>query len=143
MSFHVKDDFKAGDPISSVGAGWFNKVAAFLNNLVAATGLKLDAPPLPSASAPVVLSIDSSPNLGTPTEVGGFTEDENADIEQKPSTLWLAGGKNGAELYLLYKGEYNSNAGIHDLYAAKLTISADGRIVRIDAVDDMGMEIMA
>ncbi len=143
MSFHVKDDFKAGEPVSSVGAGWFNKVAAFLNNLVTATGLKLDAPPVPSASAPVVLSIDSSPNLGTPTEVGGFTEDENADIEQKPSTLWTAGGNNGAQLYLLYKGEYNSGDGVHDLYAAKLIITADGRIVKIDAVQNGGVKIGA
>ncbi len=142
MSFHVKDDFKAGEPISAVGAGWFNKVGAFLNNLVGMTGLKIDKPDKPSPSAPVVISADANETaVGTPQAVGSFPGDNG--VTQTAARLWTAGGANGAQLYLLYKGEYNSNAGIHDLYAAKLTISPDGRITRIDAVEDTGVEIGA
>lgn len=39
--FHVKDDFRASAPITQVGAGWFNKVGSFLNNLVGGRGIRL------------------------------------------------------------------------------------------------------
>lgn len=40
-AFHVKDDFKAGGPISQVPASWFNKVASLLNNLLGIKGISL------------------------------------------------------------------------------------------------------
>ena len=41
MSFHVKDDFRAGVPASSVPASWFNSVGKFLNNLVGGLGIRV------------------------------------------------------------------------------------------------------
>ena len=39
--FHIKDDFKAGQPISAVPASWFNRVAGLLNNLIGTKGVTL------------------------------------------------------------------------------------------------------
>lgn len=58
MSFHVKDDFKAGMPISGVGADWFNKVGSFLNALAGGLGVKLFKPAKPSTSNPITISVD-------------------------------------------------------------------------------------
>lgn len=40
-NFHIRDDFKAGAPISQVPASWFNAVASFLNNLVGGYGIRV------------------------------------------------------------------------------------------------------
>ena len=145
MSFHVKDDFKAGEPISAVGAGWFNKVAAFLNNLVGATGITVNAPENPGPSSPVVIEPQAmEAAVGTsPADVGDFPDGNDAEVTQAKAILWTAGGANGAKLLVLFKGEADSNAGTHKVYAAKLTISADGRVTRIDAAENAGMEILA
>ena len=39
--FHIKDDFKAGQPVSAVPASWFNRVAGLLNNLIGTKGVTL------------------------------------------------------------------------------------------------------
>ena len=144
MSFHVKDDFRPGAPISQVPASWFNKVAQFLNNLVGGFGITL----MKSENGANVIEVDQTAirqaqntAVGTPSAVGSFPTDD--DVTQQASTLWTAGGENGASLFVLFKGEYDSGAGMHDLYAAKLTITADGRIVKIDAVGNGGVKIGA
>jgi hypothetical protein len=144
MSFHVRDDFRPGAPISQVPASWFNKVAQFLNNLVGGFGITL----MKSENGASVIEVDQTAirqaqntAVGTPSDVGSFPTDDG--VTQAASTLWTAGGENGAALFVLYKGEADANTGIHDLYAAKLTITADGRIVKIDSVQNGGMEIMA
>lgn len=38
---HIKDDFKAGGPITQVPASWFNAVARFINNLVGGDGIRV------------------------------------------------------------------------------------------------------
>ena len=144
MSFHVKDDFRPGAPISQVPASWFNKVAQFLNNLVGGFGITL----MKSENGANVIEVDQTAirqaqntAVGTPSAVGSFPTDD--DVTQQASTLWTAGGENGASLFVLFKGEYDSGDGVHDLYAAKLTITADGRIVKIDAVGNGGVKIGA
>lgn len=144
MSFHVKDDFRPGAPISQVPASWFNKVAQFLNNLVGGFGITL----MKSENGANVIEVDQTAirqaqntAVGTPSAVGSFPTDD--DVTQQASTLWTAGGENGASLFVLFKGEYDSGDGMHDLYAAKLTITADGRIVKIDAVGNGGVKIGA
>ena len=64
MSFHVKDDFRRGAPVSSVPASWFNAVARFLNNLVGSTGVKV----LRDSDPPqVVLDVEAARKaLGVP-----------------------------------------------------------------------------
>ena len=42
MSFHIKDDFNAGGPVSQVPASWFNAVASFINQLVGGFGITID-----------------------------------------------------------------------------------------------------
>lgn len=140
MNFHVKDDFQAGEPISSVSASWFNKVAGFLNNLVGATGIKVNKPEKPSPGSPVTIEPDTSVTLGTPVAVGSTAGDE---VTQQAETLWRAGGANGARLLVFFKSDTISGVGMHDLYAANVTISADGRIIQIDAAADKGIEIGA
>ena len=144
MSFHVKDDFRPGAPISQVPASWFNKVAKFLNNLVHGYGITLTK----SENGASVIEVDQTAirqaqntAVGTPSDVGSFPTDDG--VEQAAATLWTAGGENGATLLVLYQGEYDSGDGVHDLYAAKLTITADGRIVKIDAVQNGGVKIGA
>lgn len=81
-----------------------------------------------------------SDEIGTPVSAGSFPTNE---VTQAASTLWTAGGANGATLLLLYKGTYNANTGIHGTYVAKLTVSKDGLITKIEAVQNGGMEIGA
>ena len=143
MSFHVKDDFNAGNPITAVGAEWFNSVAAYLNNLVGVDNVTVTKPEKPSPSSPVTIEHRPSDAVGTPVDVGEFPDGANAEVAQAAETLWTAGGINGAKLLVLFKGESDANAGTHKAYAAKLTISADGRIIKIEAAQNAGMEIMA
>ena len=58
MSFHVKDDFVPGTPISAIGCDWFNKVGGFVNAFAGGLGLKMFKPSRPSVSAPVLIEID-------------------------------------------------------------------------------------
>ena len=140
MSFHVKDDFAAGEPISSVGASWFNSVAAFLNNLCGVGSVVVEKPTTPSSSAPVTIEIQEPKAAGTATTAGSFPSNE---VTQAENVLWRAGGTNGATLYVVFKGESNTSLGTHKLFAAQLTISPDGRIVRIAAATNKGIEIGA
>lgn len=138
MAFHIQDDFKPGRPITQVPAGWFNSVARFLNNLIPGRGIKFEK----NFVGPTIieLSPDDPASVGTPVSVGEFPDDE---VTQHASSLWRAGGKNGASLLVLYKDDTDSNVGTHKLYAARLTISSDGRIVSIDAASNIGIEIGA
>ena len=140
MNFHIKDDFKAGEPISSVSASWFNKVASFLNNLVGVTGIKVNKPEKPGPSSPVTIELENADKIGTPVAAGTTADDE---VTQQEAVLWTSGGANGARLLVFYKSDTISGAGLHDLYAANLTISSDGRILRITAPKDKGIEIGA
>ena len=140
MSFHVKDDFRAGDPISSVGAEWFNSVAAFLNNPAGVGDVTVTKPATPSPSAPVTVEVRPSDAVGTPVSVGSTAGNE---VTQQAETLWAAGGINGAKLLVFFKSETVSGVGIHDLYAANVTISPDGRILKIEAAVNKGIEIGA
>lgn len=138
MAFHIQDDFKSNRPITQVPAGWFNSVARFLNNLIPGRGIKFEK----NAVGPTIieLSPDDPASVGTPVAVGEFPDDE---VTQPASSLWRAGGNNGARLLVLYKDDTDSNVGTHKLYAARLTISIDGRIVSIDAASNIGIEIGA
>lgn len=137
MSFHVKDDFRAGDPITAVGAEWFNSVAAFLNNLVGVDNVTVTKPATPSPSAPVTIEASQSGAVGTPTVVG---ESATNEVTQADDTLWRSGGADGATLLMFYKSSTESGVDKHKLYAAKLTISSDGRIVGIQAAQNGGIQ---
>ena len=42
MSFHIKDDFRMGGPVTQVPASWFNAVGSFINHLIGGFGIKID-----------------------------------------------------------------------------------------------------
>lgn len=127
--FHVKDDFRAGAPVTQVGAGWFNKVGSFINNLVGGRGVRI----VKNESGPSYIELDASEG-DNPTAVGSYPTDE---VTQEAETLWRAGGKNGAKVMVAYKCVFDTD-GQHKTYAAKLVLSADGRVLRIEKAENAG-----
>lgn len=101
MAFHVKDDFKAGGPITQVPASWFNRVGSFLNNLVGGYGVtveknergastvSLDASKLPKATA-------------APSEPASTVDLTTADEgkEKAASNAWGYDGSAGVKVTL-------------------------------------------
>lgn len=134
--FHVKDDFRAGAPVTQVGAGWFNKVGSFINNLVGGRGVRI----VKNESGPSYIELEgAATDAGegdNPTAVGSYPTDE---VTQAAGTLWQAGGENGAEVMFAYKCEFRM--GMHWIYAAKLVLSADGRVLRIEKAENAGWKV--
>lgn len=131
--FHVKDDFRAGAPVTQVGAAWFNKVGAFINNLVGGRGVRI----VKNESGPSYIELEEDAGTGegdSPTAVGSYPTDE---VTQEAGTLWRAGGENGAEVMVAYKCVFDTD-GQHKTYAAKLVLSADGRVLRIEKAENAG-----
>lgn len=73
-----------------------------------------------------------------PTAVGSYPTDE---VTQADGTLWQAGGENGAEVMFAYKCVFDTLDGLHKTYAAKLVLSADGRVLRIEKARNAGWEV--
>ena len=143
MSFHVKDDFKAGAPISQVPASWFNSVAKFLNGLVGGFGVKTDK----NESGRSTVSIDKqvlqqeidnitntlkvSKEMGeTPLDKTDTGTDDDTDGE---TWTWKSGGANGLKMdayFCIVEEE-----GWHYFQRVRLDISKDGLIVKAEALD--------
>ena len=143
MSFHVKDDFKAGAPISQVPAGWFNSVAKFLNGLVGGFGVKIDKNESGRSTASIdkqVLQqeIDNITNtLKVSKEMGTAPLDKTdtgADDDTDGDTwTWKSGGANGLKMdayFCIVEEE-----GWHYFQRVRLDISKDGLIVKAEALD--------
>ena len=143
MSFHVKDDFKAGAPISQVPAGWFNSVAKFLNGLVGGFGVKIDK----NESGRSTASIDKQvlqqeiDNITTTLKVSkemGESPLDKTDTEADDDTdgetwTWKSGGANGLKMdayFCIVEEE-----GWHYFQRVRLDISKDGLIVKAEALD--------
>lgn len=84
--FHVKDDFRAGAPVTQVGAAWFNKVGSFLNNLVGGRGVRI----VKNESGPSYVELEDadSGGAGTVKSVDGHGPDADGAV-----SFGLAGGK--------------------------------------------------
>lgn len=140
----MKDDFKAGEPISAVGAGWFNAVAAFLNNLVGGYGVNVTKPSKPSPSAPVQIDVD--PDVIRDIAGGGVSAPSETDsIESGVQTgsgvtlktdVFTAGNEDGkgATVYLPCRTVTDGYEA--DLVFRPFTITADGRIYSIGKETD-------
>lgn len=143
MSFHVKDDFKAGAPISQVPAGWFNSVAKFLNGLVGGFGMKIDK----NESGRSTVSIDKqvlqqeidniTNTLKLSKEMGESpldkTDTEADDDTDGETWTWRSGGANGLKMdayFCIVEEE-----GWHYFQRVRLDISKDGLIVKAEALD--------
>ena len=143
MSFHVKDDFKAGAPISQVPAGWFNSVAKFLNGLVGGFGVKIDKNESGRSTASIdkqVLQqeIDNITNtLKLSKEMGESpldkTDTGTDDDNDGETWTWKSGGANGLKMdayFCIVEEE-----GWHYFQRVRLDISKDGLIVKAEALD--------
>lgn len=143
MSFHVKDDFKAGAPISQVPASWFNSVAKFLNGLVGGFGVKTDK----NESGRSTVSIDKqvlqqeidniTNTLKVSKEMGESpldkTDTGTDDDNDGETWTWKSGGANGLKMdaYFCIVDE----EGWHYFQRVRLDISKDGLIVKAEALD--------
>ena len=143
MSFHVKDDFKAGAPISQVPAGWFNSVAKFLNGLVGGFGVKIDKNESGRSTASIdkqVLQqeIDNITNTLKVSKEMGESPLDKTDTEADDDTdgetwTWKSGGANGLKMdayFCIVEEE-----GWHYFQRVRLDISKDGLIVKAEALD--------
>ena len=143
MSFHVKDDFKAGAPISQVPASWFNSVAKFLNGLVGGFGVKIDKNESGRSTASLdkqVLQqeIDNITNTLKVSKEMGESPLDKTDTEADDDTdgdtwTWKSGGANGLKMdayFCIVEEE-----GWHYFQRVRLDISKDGLIVKAEALD--------
>lgn len=143
MSFHIKDDFKAGAPISQVPAGWFNSVAKFLNGLVGGFGVKIDKNESGRSTASIdkqVLQqeIDNITNTLKVSKEMGESPLDKTDTEADDDTdgetwTWKSGGANGLKMdayFCIVEEE-----GWHYFQRVRLDISKDGLIVKAEALD--------
>ena len=94
--FHVKDDFRAGAPVTQVGVGWFNKVGSFLNNLVGGRGVRI----VKNENGPSYVELEGAGAV--PSSDAGEPEDRTdspaAYDETGDAWSWAAGGANGLTL---------------------------------------------
>ena len=137
MSFHIKDDFKAGAPISQVPAGWFNAVAKFLNGLVGGWGIKTNK----SETGTAVISLDKavidaemenmSARLKMVTPAKDMTDGVSNDQSLEGDDKWTIGSK---DVTLLVVSRVDKPAGqVARLFFRELYISASGHTVGIGA----------
>ena len=139
MSFHIKDDFKAGAPISQVPASWFNAVGKFLNGLVGGFGIdtkksesnrstiSLNTQALQKEIDNTVEALRISKNDGTPDD---HTDDNLDDDLDGDTWTWTAGGANGLKIDVYCRTD--EEQGWHYLNRAQLTISRDGLIIKAE-----------
>ena len=141
MSFHIKDDFKAGAPISQVPASWFNAVAKFLNGLVGGFGIdtrksesgrstvSMNKQTLQQEIDNITQNMRISKDSGTPAD---HTDDEADDDADGDEWTWTANGTNGVmfDVYCRTQDE----EGWHYLSRARLTYSKDGLLVKAEGM---------
>lgn len=126
--FHVKDDFRAGAPVTQVGAGWFNKVGSFLNNLVGGRGVRI----VKNENGPSYIELRDG--CAIPSSEAGEPEDRtdtNADEDTNGGEwTWTAGGENGLKMDAYC--EIATEDGWHYLQRCRLTFSKDGLLVKAE-----------
>lgn len=146
MSFHIKDDFKAGAPISQVPAGWFNAVAHFLNGLVGGFGISttksesgsslisLNIAALRSEIENAITDMRVSREPGTPTD---GTDDPKVLDTDGETLKWKAGGNNGIELDCYCKIAPQASGSNYTVFQrCRLTFSKDGLLMKSELLAD-------
>jgi len=141
VSFHIKDDFKAG-PVSQVPVSWYNAVAKFLNGLIGGFGIEtkksesgksliaLKKDVLQQEIDNITQNLRISKDAGTPEDHA----DGNADDDQGGTTwTWAADGGNG--LIITPYCEIENDQGWHYFGRCKLTYSKNGLLVKAEGLD--------
>ena len=139
MSFHIKDDFKAGAPVSQVPASWFNAVAHFMNGLVGGFGITtkksdsgssviaLDKTVLQQEIDNVLDGLKISKDPGTPDDI---TDSPNVLDVNGDEREWKAGGENGLELDCYCKISPQTSTSNYTVFQrVRLNFSKDGLLV--------------
>lgn len=148
MSFHVKDDFKAGAPISQVPASWFNSVAKFLNGLVGGFGVKTDK----HESGRSTVSLDKQvlqqeidnvlDGLKVSKKMGDNPKDHtdvnapdvgtsNYDATAPSEWIWRSGGSDGLKLDVYCRIRKPSASSTYRYFGrCTLEFSKDGLLVK-------------
>ena len=137
MSFHIKDDFNAGAPISQVPTGWFNSVAKFLNGLVGGWGIKTNK----NEKGDSIISIDKevldaelenmSSKLKSVTPAEDLTDGVTYDQTLDGNETWDLGGK---DVKVLVVTRADKPAGqVARLFFREMYIAASGHVIGIGA----------
>lgn len=135
MNFHVRDDFKAGAPVSQVPASWYNAVAAFINNLVGGRGIELDK----KQNGTSVIALkdeyrEVSRLVGTAAD---HTDSPTVLDNTGDDWTWSAGGANGLKLdcYCTIAPQ-TSGSNYSVLQRCRMTFSKDGLLVKAELLDE-------
>lgn len=145
-AFHIKDDFKAGGPVSQVPASWFNAVGHFLNGLIGGFGIttkksdsgnstiSLNKEVLQQEVDNVVNSLRISKDPVTPED--GTDSPEVLDTTGS-TWSWVADGSAGLELDCYCKiAPQASGSNYTVLQRCRLTYSKDGLLVAGELLPD-------
>lgn len=139
---YFRDNFKANGPMVQVPVSWFNRVAAFLNNIIPGPGIKFEKH---DDGSPTIVEAIANTDIGEePIESGSLVCADASEIDQGEGTLWEAGGENGCKLQVFFNSDPDGEQGLsHTFYAARLVIGKMGNIVRIEKVRHGGAIITA
>lgn len=136
MAFHVKDDFKAGAPISQVPASWFNRVGSFLNNLVGGYGVKLEK----NERGPSVIRLEAKPTGGAVVEPSSTVSIDSGIQQSSTMALktdtFIAGGADGKGAVVYLPCRSVTDGAEVDIAFRPFKITNDGRIYSIGAETD-------
>ena len=140
----LRDDFRAGAPVSQVPAAWFNAVARFVNGLVPGRGINItrgadrvvveatgdgdfasEAPETPTSST------DISGKM-TETYVAADTPPVTAD--DGAAAVWTASadGKGWIEDSIVATDRVNAAGSLHRLWFVRKHYSSDGRLLKVE-----------
>lgn len=128
MAFHVKDDFKAGAPITQVPASWFNRVGSFLNNLVGGYCVKVEK----NERGASTISVDTSklPNataVPTPPESTVDLTTDGEGAKTAGSNTWDYDGRAGVKVTLQTRTYYSHTDTAPVLYGFFRTFTFDAK----------------
>jgi len=145
VSFHVKDNFRAGAPASSVPVSWFNSVGKFLNSLVGGCGIRI----LRDGNPPQVMldAKTASDTIHMRMKEAGAEQADFKDSPVVPSGItvtpaledgeWTAGGADGLELDCYFHIQPQTASGNYTVFQrCRLKFSRFGLLTSAKMIDE-------
>ncbi len=147
MSFHIRDDFKAGAPVSQVPASWFNAVGGFINRIVGGFGIRTPR----SDSGKMEIALDKEvlqreiDNAVANIRVSKDPGSSPIDMTDSPAVLdtagasatWEPGTANGLNIDCYCKIAPQSSGAVYTVYQrTRLSFSKDGLLVKAQLLSD-------